>query len=247
MRDRESWLASTVIELAETGVPEVDEEEYALAFSRRLAQLLSPAEVGLLLPAGPGHPAVATGNTERAVALVRLEASGAEGPCAYCCRTGVEVRQGSLAAAQTRWPEFATAARAACLSVVRAMPMRHNDEAIGAVSVLGARDQLVSEADDSLAQTLIEVATIGITQARAYRLSQQTARQLQRALDSRVVIEQAKGALAARLACTPDDAFRLLRDYARASNRRLTEVAGHVVQGVLPPDALTRLRSARRD
>jgi ANTAR domain len=245
MRDRESWLASTMIELAETGEG-TNEEAYARAFTKRLAELLSPAEIGLLLPAGPGHPAVATGSSERAVGLALLEASGTAGPSAECYRTGAVARQESLAAAQTRWPEFAAAARAASLWIAGAIPMRHHDEIIGTVSVLSARDHLISAADDSLAQTLVEMATIGITQARAYQLSQQTARQLQQALDSRVVIEQAKGALAAQLDCTPGDAFGLLRDYARASNRRLTEVASDVVHGVLTPGALTGLRRAQR-
>jgi ANTAR domain len=245
MRDRESWLASTMIELAETGEG-TDEEAYALAFTKRLAELLSPAEIGLLLPAGAGHPVVATGSSERAAGLARLEASGTEGPGAKCYRTGAVVRQESLAAAQSRWPEFATAARAAGLWIAGAMPMRHNDETIGTVSVLSARGHLVSAADDSLAQTLVEMATIGITQTRAYQLSLRTARQLQQALDSRVIIEQAKGALAARLDCTPGDAFGLLRDYARASSRRLTDVASDVVHGVLTPGALTGLRRAQR-
>lgn len=245
MRDRESWLASTMIELAETGEG-TDEEAYARAFTKRLAELLSPAEIGLLLPAGPGHPAVTTGSSERAVGLALLEASGTAGPGAECYRTGAAVRQESLAAARSRWPEFATAARAAGLWIASAMPMRHHDETIGAVSVLSARGHLVGAADDSLAQTLVEMATIGVTQQRAYRLSQQTARQLQHALDSRVVIEQAKGALAAWLDCTPDDAFGLLRDYARARSRRLTEVASDVVHGVLTPGALTGIKRAQR-
>lgn len=245
MLDREGWLASTMIELAETGEG-TDEEAYARAFTKRLAELLSLAEIGLLLQAGPGHPAVATGSSERAVGLARLEVSGTAGPSAECYRTGAVVRQESLANAQTRWPEFAAAARAAGLWIADAIPMRHNDETIGTVTVLSAREHPVSAADHSLAQALVEMATIGITQARAYRLSQETARQLQQALDSRVVIEQAKGALAARLDCTPGDAFGLLRGYARASNRRLTEVASDVVHGVLSPGALTGLRHARR-
>jgi GAF domain-containing protein len=246
MRDRESWLASTMIELAETGTQGTDEEAYARTFTERLAELLSPAEVGLLLPAGPGHPAVATGSSERAAGLARLEASGTAGPGADCYRTGAMIRQESLATARTRWPEFATAARAAGAWIAGAMPMRHHDETIGAVTVLGARGDLVSAADARLAQTLVEMATIGITQQRAYQLSERTARQLQQALDSRVLIEQAKGALAARLGCTPGDAFELLRGYARANSRPLNEVASDMVRGVLPPDALTGLRHAQR-
>lgn len=251
MRDRESWLTATMIELADTGTTGMDEAAYARRFAGRLAELLSPAEVSLLIPAD-GCPAVAAGTTERAAGLARLEASGTAGPCSHCYRTESGVRQQSLAAEKTRWPEFAAAARAAGLWIVSALPMRHHDETIGAAGLLSARDHLVSAADASLAQTLIEAAAIGIVQQRALRLSLQTTRQLQHALDSRVVIEQAKGAVAAWLGCTPDDAFDLLRGYSRANSRRLAELAGDVVRGVLPARLLAvssgtaRHRSAER-
>lgn len=246
MRHRESWLAATMIELADTGAAGTDEAAYARRFAERLAELLSPAEVGLLIPAGDGRPAVATGSSERAAGLARLEASGTAGPCTDCCRTGGAVRQESLAAEKTRWREFAAAARAAGLWIVSALPMRHHDETIGAVGVLSARDHLITAADNSLARTLIEAAAIGIVQQRALRRSLQTTRQLQQALDSRVVIEQAKGAVAAWLGCALDEAFGLLRDYSRASSRRLTDVARDVVHGALPAQDLTANGKAAR-
>ena len=113
MRDRESWLAATMIELADTGAVEFDEAAHVHGFAGRLAELLSPAEVAVLMTARRGHPAVATGSSERAAGLARLEASGMAGPCTECHRAGSSVRQESLAAATTRWPEFAAAARTA--------------------------------------------------------------------------------------------------------------------------------------
>jgi hypothetical protein len=246
MRDRESWLAATMIELADTGTAEFDEAAHVHALAGRLAELLSPAEVAVLMPTRPGHPDVATGSSERAVNLARLEASGMAGPCTECLRAGRVVRQESLAAAKTRWPEFAAAARAAGLWIVSSLPMRHHDETVGAVGVLNVHDHPVSAMDASLAGTLIEAATIAIVQQRALRLSLQTTRQLQHALDSRVIIEQAKGALAARLDCAPGQAFDLLRAYSRSNNRRLAEVAGDVVDGQLPAGDLTVTGKAAR-
>jgi len=246
MRDRESWLAATMIELADTGAVEFDEAAHVHGFAGRLAELLSPAEVAVLMPARRGHPAVATGSSERAVGLARLEASGMAGPCAECNRAGRAVRQESLAAAKTRWPEFAAAARAAGLWTVSSLPMRHHNETIGAVGVLSVRDHPVSATDAGLAETLIEAATIAIVQQRALLLSLQTTRQLQHALDSRVIIEQAKGAIAAWLGCAPGQAFDLLRAYSRSNNRRLAEVAGDVVDGQLPAGNLTVTGKATR-
>ena len=246
MRDRESWLAATMIELADTGAAEFDEAAYVHALARRLAELLSPAEVAVLMPTRPGYPAVATGSSDRAVDLARLEASGMAGPCTECLRAGHAVRQESLATGKTRWPEFAAAAQAAGLWIASSLLMRHNDETIGAVGVLSVRDHPVSATDASLAQTLIEAATIAIVQQRALRLSLQTTRQLQHALDSRVIIEQAKGAIAARLGCAPSQAFDLLRAYSRSNNRRLAEVAGDVVDGQLPAGNLMITGKAAR-
>ena len=246
MRDRESWLAATMIEVADTSAVGFDEAAHVHGFAGRLAELLSPAEVAVLMPARRGHPAVATGSSERAVGLARLEASGMAGPCTECHRAGRAVRQEPLAAAQTRWPEFAAVARAAGLWIVSSLPMRHHVETIGAVGVLSERDHPVPATDASLAQNLIEAATIAIVQQRALLLSLQTTRQLQHALDSRVIIEQAKGAIAAWLGCAPGQAFDLLRAYSRSNNRRLAEVAGDVVEGQLPAGNLTVTRKAAR-
>jgi len=198
------------------------------------------------MPARPGHSGVATGSSERAVDLARLEASGMAGPCTECHRAGRAVRQEPLATAKTRWPEFAAVARAAGLWIVSSLPMRHDDETIGAIGVLSVRDHPVSATDASLAQTLIEAATIAIVQQRALQHSLQTTQQLQHALDSRVIIEQAKGAIAAWLGCAPGQAFDLLRAYSRSNNRRLAEVAGDVVEGQLPAGNLTVTRKAAR-
>jgi hypothetical protein len=249
MLDRESWLAATMIELADTGAAEFDEAAYVHDFATRLAELLTPTEVAVFMPARagrPGHPAVATGSSKRAVDLARLEASGMAGPCTECLRAGHAVRQESLATGKTRWPEFAAAAQAAGLWIASSLLMRHNDETIGAVGVLSLRNHPVSAADASLAETLIEAATIAIVQQRALFLSLQTTRQLQHALDSRVIIEQAKGAIAARLGCAPSQAFDLLRAYSRSNNRRLAEVAGDVVDGQLPAGDLTVTGKAAR-
>ena len=91
-----------------------------------------------------------------------------------------------------------------------------------------------------LAQAMAQVAAIGLIQERALREHSLVAEQLQAALDSRVVIEQAKGMLAEYLTVTVDDAFTLLRNYARDHNRKLSEVASDIANRTIPSAALAR-------
>lgn len=246
MRDRDVWLNATMIELADTGDAESDETAYITNVAGRLAELLGPAEVSVLLlgptvAAGGGKAAGgerAAGSGELAVGLARLEADGTTGPCTSCYRTGRPVRQLPLAAARSRWPEYTAAAAAAGLATCWALPLRRHQETIGAVSVLAASGHVIAAADFRLAQTMTEMATIGLLRQRELRRSQRLAGQLQHALDSRIVIEQAKGAVSARLSVTPDAAFELMRSYARARSRPLLQVAGDVIAGATPAGAL---------
>lgn len=231
--DRESWLAATMIELAGTPSAGFDEAAYASAFAGRLAELFFPAEVAVLIPASPGYPVVTAGSSQRAAGLARLESHDTAGPAADCCRARCTMRQRPLTASGTPWPEFAAAARAAGFGSVAALPMNHHDETTGAVTVLAAGDHRIDAAELGLAELLTEAAAIGVLQQRVLARSLRTAQQLQQALDSRVIIEQAKGAVAAWLDITPGRAFELLRGYSRRSGRLLAEVARDVVGGVI--------------
>lgn len=245
MTDRDSWLAAAVVGLLDTpavGSDEAgfDETAYAHGLTQRLAELLCPAEVAVLIYPDTRHQAVAAGSTERAAGLAFLEARGTAGPAADSCQTGRPARDEPLAGkvAQARWPEFAAAALGAGFWAVSTLAMRYRDKMVGAVVVLGASADAPAAppgaATTSLAESLAEVAAVGLIQQRALAQTARTARQLQHALDSRVIIEQAKGALGARLGITPSEAFELLRRYARHTSRPLTAVADDAVNGTLP-------------
>lgn len=236
MRDRDDWLYTTVIELADTGQEEFSETVYLGDFTDRLAELLAPAQICVLLPTDSGGTAV--GSDQTAGFLAQLEADGATGPGTSCYRAGLAIRQLPLAAARSRWPEFTAAAECAGLAACSTLPLRHAREAIGAVSVLTAHGQLIAAPDLRLAQTLAELATIVVLRQRELRQSRRLALQLQHALDSRVAIEQAKGAVSARLDISVEDAFKLLRSYARARSVPLPRVAADVVSGSTPARAL---------
>ena len=237
MDNRELWLAVTLVELADSRDADFDEATYSGRLALRMAQLLAPAEVGVLIGDGSALTAAAA-SAERAHGLVSFEEDHGEGPGSACYSSGQPVLNESLTVAGGRWPRFAAAARAAGFGIVSSLPIRRHHETVGAISVLGPGEHPLGAAETSLAQTLAEAAAIAVLQQRALHRSAQATAQLQRALDSRVLIEQAKGAVAARLGIMPEAAFGLLRGFARRHNRLLAEVAGETISGKLPAHEL---------
>jgi GAF domain-containing protein len=245
MDNRELWLAATLVELADSPDADFGETTYSGRLALRLAQLLAPAEVGVLIGDASALKAAAA-STERAHDLVSLEAGHGEGPGTACYNSGQPVLNESLIVAGGRWPRFAAAASAAGFGIVSSLPIRRHHETVGVINVLGAGEDPLGATETSLAQILAEAAAIAVLQQRALRRSTQTTAQLQRALDSRVLIEQAKGAVAARLGITPEAAFGLLRSFARRHNRSLAEVAGETIGGKLPTHELLAMRETSR-
>lgn len=247
MDNRELWMAATLVELADTSQAGFDETTYSRGLAARLAELLAPAEIAVLLADGTGGLRVAAASAEPARRLASLEADWGDGPATACFRSGRPVPD-VLITASTRWPRFAAAARTAGLGGVFTVPLRRHDETIGVVSVLQAGEHPLDQTRADLARMLTEAAAVAILQQRELRRNARLAEQLRRALDSRVLIEQAKGAVAARLGITPEAAFGLLRGYARRHNRLLDEVAAETIGGgltaaelvTMPPSSRTR-------
>ena len=154
-----------------------------------------------------------------------------QGPCLDCYRAGRPVRPADLAAEERRWPRFAAAAQQAGFTAVQALPMRLREQVIGALNLFRADAGAFAPEDVRVGQALADVATISLLHERNVRLSDTLNEQLQTALNSRVVIEQAKGKLAERLRLDMDQAFSLLREYARARNLRLSDLAQAVIDG----------------
>ena len=228
---RERLVAEAFVELADTLVDDFDVVDFLHQVSIRCAQVLGVSAAGVLLADQRGALRVVAASTEQTRLLELLQLHTDQGPCPECFHTGRPVAVADLSAATSRWPRFAAAARHAGFVSVHALPMRLRADVIGALNLFGAVPGALDEDTVRLGQALADVATIGLLQARAIRHRETLAEQLQTALNSRVIIEQAKGVIAERRRLDMDQSFSLLRGAARTSNRRLSELARAVVDG----------------
>jgi GAF domain-containing protein len=241
---RGELLARTFVELADTLVDDYDIVGFLHGLAERCVDIFDVEEAGLMLADQRGGLRVMASSSERMRLLELLELQSEEGPCFDCYRTGEPVTEEHLD--QGRWPSFGPAALQAGFVSVYALPLRLRNECIGALNLFHSAPGALRERDMVAVQALADVATIGILHERSIREAQMLTEQLQTALHTRVVIEQAKGVLAERAHVDVDEAFRRLRNHARAHNRRLGDVAGEVLTGTLSADDLTRRASPAR-
>lgn len=227
MLDSQTWLARTLIELAAIGTGHLVEEEYARVVVVRFAELLEPAEAGLMLVDDRDRLKTAAANTTRIGSLLSAAERHSEGPCAQCRQTGQPMLNQPLAGSGG----YQDRARKMGFDYVSALPLRHDYRTVGAVAAL--HRHRIDATRTGMAELLAEAAAIAIVQQRQLRQTEVKVGQLQRALDSRVVIEQAKGAVAARLGITPSEAFELMRGYARRNNRKMADVCAEAIGGNL--------------
>jgi transcriptional regulator with GAF, ATPase, and Fis domain len=222
-------LAEVFVEVADTLVDEFDVIDFLQVVSERTAELLDAGAVGLLLADKQGELQFMAASDEAAQLLELFEVQHAQGPCREAFATAAPVFVPDLGEVIDRWPQFAPRAVEAGFGSVHAMPMRLRGEVIGALSMFGQHPGALDADDVRIVQALVDVATIGLLQERAIRRGEVLTEQLQGALNSRVVIEQAKGALAQIRGISVDEAFELMRSFARRNGRRLSQVAQAVV------------------
>src|SRR5271165_1479953 len=227
-------LSETFVELTDTMVAGFDVIDFLHVLTDRSVQLLDVSAAGLLLADPRGELRVVAASSEAARLLELFQLQNDQGPCLDCFRAGQPVAAADLAADAERWPRFAAAAREAGFAAVQALPMRLRDQVIGALNLFRAEPGALDPAAIRIGQALADVATISLLHERSMRHSDILNEQLQTALNSRVIIEQAKGKLAERLGLDMAQAFSLLRDYARDRNRRLVDVAQAFVDGAEP-------------
>lgn len=232
-------LAEVFVEVADTLVDEFDLIEFLQMVSARTSDLVDARAAGLLLADENNRLHLMAASNEGAQMLEIFQIQTHEGPCQDCYRQGRPVINADLRTATDRWPRFAPRAVAAGYRSVHAFPLRLRQQVIGALNLFGTNAEEMAPQDICVVQALADVATIGLLQERTIRHREVLTAQLQAALESRIVIEQAKGALAQIHGTTPDQAFDRLRSYCRAHNARLGKVARAVVHDPKSVPALT--------
>ena len=241
--NRETGLARTFVELADTLVDDFDVVDMLTRLADRCVEVLDVEAAGIMLASPEGHLRVMASSSEAMRVLELFEVQSQEGPCLDCHRTGLPVTNGDLTASDGRWPRFSVEAIEAGFQSAHALPMKLRGSVIGALNLFRHANGELNAADTEVAQAFADIATIGILQHRAAVEAQVINEQLTHALNSRVVIEQAKGMVAERLNLGMEGAFAVLRSHSRNHNVRLADLANSVIDGTLPSTDLdTNLR-----
>lgn len=237
---RETVLARTFVELADTLVDDFDVVDLLTRLADRCVEILDVDAAGIMLARPDGQLRVMASSSEAMRVLELFEVQAQEGPCLDCHHSGEPVVNQDLATVNGRWPQFAPEALAAGFRSVHALPMRLRGTVIGALNLFRAGPGEMDPADLEAAQALADVATIAILQHRSILEAQVINDQLTHALNSRIVIEQAKGMVAERLNLDVERSFAVLRGHARNHNLRLADIAEAIIAGTLAASALDR-------
>jgi GAF domain-containing protein len=235
---RETMLAKALVELADTLVADFDVAELLLVLTDRCVDVLDVGAAGIMLASPAGDLRVMAASSEAMRLLELFELQAQEGPCLDAYRTGDAVVNVDLGGDDGRWPQFEARAAGVGFRSVHALPLRLRGTVIGALNMLNVDANPMSQGDLAAAQALADVATIAILQHRAVREAQVLNEQLSYALNTRVIIEQAKGMVAERRGLDMEDAFALLRGHARNHNLRLADLTRAVVDGHIDIAAL---------
>jgi transcriptional regulator with GAF, ATPase, and Fis domain len=239
---REQRLAEVFVELADTLVEEFDVVDFLQTLTERCVELVDTDAAGLMLDDQRGNLRVIAYTDESARLLELFELQKAEGPCLDCFATGQVIANVDLTASRSRWPVFTEAALGSGFAYSHALPLRLRRQVVGALNLFTVERRALTDDHLAVAQGMADIATISLLHERALRDQFVLAEQLQTALHSRIVIEQAKGVLSARAAISVSEAFRRLRTHARRTGEQLTTVAEAVVTGSLDHGDLRPVR-----
>lgn len=235
---RRTELVQTFVELADTLVDDFDTVEFLSMLTVRVVEHSIADEAGILLADEAGDLQVMAASKERTHLLELFQVQNAEGPCQDCFTTGASVEVPDLEDERDRWPLFAPRALDVGFRSVQAVPMRLRGDILGAMNLFRTDPGGVQPADRMVVQALADVATISLMQRRTTLNAQIQVGQIQHALQSRIIIEQAKGVVAQQAGLSVAEAFERLRRHARNRNLRLHDVCQAVTERELTADDL---------
>ena len=226
---RAERVSAAFVRITDTLVADYDVLDLLHALVEVSIDLLDAAAAGLLLADPYGELQVLASTSERSQLVEILQLRAGAGPCVECYQTGKPIEVEDIRSLNGKWPEFQMAALSQGFRSVHTVPMRVHGKIIGAMGLFGENPGALTREDSAIGQALADVATISILQERTSRESALVNEQLQRALNSRVLIEQAKGVIAQTAAVDMEEAFRRLRDHARTNNQSLHDTAQHII------------------
>lgn len=230
---REALINSAFVTLADTLIADFDLIDLLHTLVEVCARVLDVQAGGLVLADERGQLELMASTSEKADLVEVMQLNAGSGPCVDCFTSGVAVAVADIQDSGNKWPEFQAAMTSQGFRSVYATPMRLRGEVLGAMNLFGTSPGVLNARDASVAQALSDVATIGILQERGLREKHIVAEQLQHALDSRVLIEQAKGVVSAMGKMDVDQAFAAIRGYARSNNLTLRAVAVGIIDRTL--------------
>jgi len=235
---REESINDAFVRVAGTLVDEYDIVDLLSTLVNTCTTLLQVQAGGILLADSAGHlELVASTSEEAELVEIMIIAAGA-GPCIDAYRTGSAISIPDIDTDGADWPRFRRTALEQGFRAAHVTPLRLHGTVIGAMNLLSTMSGPLSDRDARLAQALADVATVGILHERSFRQPETVTAQLHLALDTRVLVEQAKGVLAHVRSCTMSEAFEALRDYARDHDIALRSAAEGVVNRTIPAEAL---------
>ena len=236
---RETKLSTAFVRLADTLVADFDVVDLLHWLVEECTDILDTQAGGLMLVDAAGALQLVASTSEEAELVEVFQLAAGDGPCLECFRSGAPVTVGDIQADGARWPNFQVEALRHGFRSVHATPLRLRGQTIGTMNLFSHHVGALNPQDIAVAQALADVATIGILQERSIRSANLLSEQLQHALDSRILIEQAKGVIAASTNLNMNEAFSALRSYARSRNRTLRDVADDVTSRRLDMTNLT--------
>lgn len=234
----QSLLVRSLVELADQLVDDFDLVDLLSLLAERCVAALDVAAAGVMLaaPSGALELIASSSDAMRTLELFQLQAD--QGPCVEAFRSGQPEVSTDLTAAGSRWPAFSARAAGEGFRSAHSLPMRLRGRTLGALNLLHVESGPLAGSEVTAAQALADIATIAIVQHRVVIDARTLTDQLNTALNSRIVIEQAKGRISQATGADMDRAFRRLRNHARSHGLRLSDLAEQVAEGAIKPHAL---------
>lgn len=229
-KSREAKINAAFIAMADALMNEYDIVDLLSTLLNACTDILGVDAGGILLADASGNLELVASTSEEAELVETITIAAGEGPCIDCFHTAAPVSVPDIESLAEKWPRFHRTALEQGFRSTYAVPMRLRDEVVGVMNLLHSEPGPTSEEDGTVAQALADLAVLGVLHERNFRSPYAITEQMHLALDTRILIEQAKGVLAHEENLSMTQAFDALRSYARANGttlRRVSEAVTH--------------------